>query len=130
MTALSTPLPSGIVESAASMPERMRSRIYWVDYDLIDELTDAESQKLRSKRQGRRIDSALGRQQMALWYATMGRFEDAIETNSGHSRCSTADAPASGSHAAILHWGAGLHLRITRRSRPGIAGISSFPRYI
>ncbi|MEZ4524049.1 MAG: response regulator transcription factor [Thermomicrobiales bacterium] len=45
---------------------------------------------------------------MGLWYATMGRLDDAIETNRRSFAMLVADSPTSGSHAAILHWGAGL----------------------
>ena len=77
-------------------------------YDQIDQLTYAETCVLRGKRQGERIDTDLGRQQMALWYATLGRYEEAMETSRRAFAMMDTDSPASGSHAAILHWGAGL----------------------
>ncbi len=77
-------------------------------YDLIDELAEHEVRVLEDRRQGRRIDTALGRQQMALWYATIGDYDRAIRVNQRSFAKLDVDSPNSATHAAILHWGAGF----------------------
>jgi len=77
-------------------------------YDLIDALSDEDANRLRSRRQGRFLESQQGRLQMAFWQATTGFYKDALATS--ERAFSLLDPAATGStlHAASLHWGAGI----------------------